>query len=128
VILLTGWRLLTPSIEGRLPPLRIISEKLIINQEEKIEAFRSRSVIRITAVKEKATFILQEIQQVLKGSRRLDVDLKRILPQRRNTSKSGKQVDTTLGQAAIAEIARLTDTEIRVLPDNQVRSVYPTWC
>lgn len=96
-------------IKGRQPPLRQISKKLIVNQDEKIEAFRSRGVVRVTAPKEKAEIVVNEIIQALHNVRRQTVDLNVLL----RDGKDGDLVASTL-----KELSRLTETHIRRLPGN----------
>jgi hypothetical protein len=99
----------------------LISDKLIANQEEKIEAFRARRVIRITAPKEKSSIIVQEIQNVLQNIRHLDVDLNVLLPgQGGMRASETRTADEIYGDFMIDELSRLTETQISRLPRNQV--------
>lgn len=101
--------------------MRLISDKLIANQEEKIEAFRARRVIRITAPKEKSNIIVQEVYKVLQTIRHLDVDLNVLLPgQGCVESNEIRTADENYGDFMIDELSRLTETKITRLSDNQV--------
>ena len=101
--------------------MNVVSEKLIANQEEKIEAFRSRGVIRITAPKEKSDIIVQEIRNVLQNTRCLKVDLNVLLPGRYDRkTKAAKTAGEIYGDSLIHELSRLTETQILRLPNNQV--------
>lgn len=96
----------------------MVSDNLISTEDEKIEAFRSRSVIRITAAKVKATHILQAIQEELGKFCSIEVDLAPFSPgPQTNVSKSAKDL---IGDADIAELGRISATEIRKLKDNKV--------
>lgn len=112
---------LTSISEGQNPPLKVISDKLISSQEEKIEAFRSRSVVRITATKDKSEAIVQEIQAMLQGVRSLIVDLNALKPGLKGpefgAESSGK---VAYDESVINELAQLTETHIIQLPNNQV--------
>lgn len=102
----------------------MISDKLIASQEEKIEAFRSRSVVRITAAKEKSEVIIQEIQDMLQGVRSLTIDLNALDSELKGQEVSSRS-DAAIDDSVINELAQLTETHITRLPNNQVS---PTKC
>ena len=96
-------------IEGDNPPLRQVCEDLISTTREKIEVFPDRVVIRITASKYKAEQIVCGIQEQVKKFRRAEIDLAHL------AFPEGIVYDRV-----IAELAEMTGTEIRSLPDNKV--------
>lgn len=120
--------LLISTVEGRNPPLKVISNEFIANQEEKIEAFRSRGVVRITATKEKSENIFQAIRAALRDIRSLTVDLNPLIPSIQSPKAGAKSPnEVILDESSITELARLTETHIARLSDNQVSTPKVNW-
>jgi hypothetical protein len=92
-----------------------------VDREERLEIFRSndskrsRNAIRITSTRTKCHFVLQEIEQALKGIHRIQLPLKALMPQPKQGEQSDvkKWAKTYFGESVIKELARLTNTEIR---------------
>jgi hypothetical protein len=115
---------LTSLLVGKTPPLRLISNKLIASQDEKIEAFRSRGVVRVTAAKEKSESIVHKIQDMLQGIRHLEVDLNALNPKLQGPKFVDQKLDeATYNESVIDELAQLTETQITRLPNNLVSPI-----
>jgi hypothetical protein len=67
-------------------------------------------------VKEKAHTIVQEIQDVLGNFHRAEIDLAPLLP----AKTKGRPNREDIGEIEVAELARLTNTEIRKITNNKV--------
>ncbi|OBT85795.1 hypothetical protein VE02_06038 [Pseudogymnoascus sp. 03VT05] len=92
------------------PPLQTISDELIRADEEKIEIFRSRRAIRVTATKAKAKIISEGIRTTLEGVHRLEVSLTGLKKPGRKVQ--GVEETDEFGEPVLAELARLTNTEV----------------
>ncbi|OBT68384.1 hypothetical protein VE03_02910 [Pseudogymnoascus sp. 23342-1-I1] len=92
------------------PPLQTISDELIQADEEKIEIFRSRRAIRITATKTKAKIIAEGIRTTLEGVHRIEVPLTGLKKPGRKVKEAGEADE--FGEPVLAELARLTNTEV----------------
>ncbi|KAI9732045.1 MAG: hypothetical protein M1818_007640 [Claussenomyces sp. TS43310] len=107
-------------INGRNPPLGSISARSLLSEDEQIEVFRSRHVIRITATKDKALNIVTEVREVLRNIRHLELDME-ALPPSQSTSLKYKKTrdDMALKNTVLAELRNLTGAEINQLPRNK---------
>jgi Mitochondrial inner-membrane-bound regulator len=85
-----------------------ISANHIAGELEKIEAFRSRGVIRITTGRVKADLIIQDVEQALKRIRRMRISLFDLAPLPENPKVADKRFD----DATLLELSRLTNTDI----------------
>ncbi|KFY22404.1 hypothetical protein V493_06617 [Pseudogymnoascus sp. VKM F-4281 (FW-2241)] len=92
------------------PPLQAISDEFIQADEEKIEIFRWRRAIRITATKAKAKIIARGIRTTLEGVHRIEVPLAGLKKAGRKV-KEAEEVDE-FGEPVLAELAKLTNTEV----------------
>ncbi|ELR03187.1 hypothetical protein VC83_02309 [Pseudogymnoascus destructans] len=92
------------------PPLQTISDELIRADEEKIEIFRSRRAIRVTATKAKAKIISEGIRSTLEGMHRIEVPLTGL----KKPGRKVKEIEEAdeFGEPVLAELARLTNTEV----------------
>jgi hypothetical protein len=96
---------------------------LIPGLNENIEVFRSRRVMRVTLLKDKCDNIVREIQGVLRNIHRLEVDIDVLnLDAIASTTKKKREI---IEDTVIAELARVTETEIVRLPNRKVRSRRP---
>lgn len=90
-----------------------------------MEAFRSRSVIRITAPRTKADAIVRDVEDTVKRIRRVEVSLLDLLPQ--SPSSSGKNskrlLNSPFEDTTLHEVGRLTDTDISKQSKDKVRVV-----
>lgn len=112
---------LTSTLVGQNPILRVISNKLIASQGEKIETFRSRGVIRVTAAKERSEIIVQEIHNMLQSVRYLEVDLDVLKPESQGPNLVARNLhENTYSDSVIEELAQVTETQIAWLPNNTV--------
>lgn len=104
------------------PPLKTVSDELIQTDEEKIEVFRSRHAIRITATKAKAQTITQGIRSTLEGVHRIEVPLEPLKALARGTKGpfEGDEFDE-FGGPVLAELARLTNSEVVETSKDKVR-------
>lgn len=109
-------------IDGDKPPLGSISAQSILNEDEQIEVFRSRHVIRITATKHKATSIVKEINGVLNNIKYIELDLNVLSPAPGILDERKKGTSVKLNQAVLAELHSLTGAEMDQLQNGKVCS------
>lgn len=99
----------------------MISDEFLGDQDERIEAFRSRQVIRVTATHEKCKRVVEEIQRILLNVHHIELDMSVLSGYSRGPiSKSKKRYQNLFPDSMLAELAQLTETEIGHLPNNKV--------
>jgi hypothetical protein len=107
-------------------PLKRISQQLISSDYEKIEAYKSRGVIRITAGRKQAARISNTIVDALKNVSVVEVDLyplMQLMPGPLAVVK--RKFPGEYGDSVIAELCRLTKTEAVWIADNKVSFLWP---
>jgi hypothetical protein len=105
------------------PPLKVISDSLIQTDEERIEAFRSRRSIRITATREQAKDIAKAIRSAVKNMHRITIPLmplKRLAAGSKAALKSPDKGE--FNESVLAELTKLTNAEVAKASENEVRS------
>ena len=94
---------------SRAPPLKKISDALVTTENEKIEAYRARDVIRITGTPKQANRIARAIENVLANIRTYKVSLKEL-----------KRDGAEFSNAVYEELERLTNSEVTRLSKDSV--------
>ncbi|RFU30645.1 hypothetical protein B7463_g5681, partial [Scytalidium lignicola] len=114
--------LLAPLLGGLRSPLAIISEEYITGDLEKIEAFKSRGVIRITTTRQKSNIIIQKVEEKLQSIRNLEVSLENLVPpaKRADAEQLKEWTNSNLDDVVLSELSRLTRTDIARLPGNKL--------
>jgi len=110
--------------------LNEIHSAFIVDKEDRLEVFRSndtkrsRNAIRITSTRLKGNLIVQEIERKLKGIHRIKLPLKALMPASKQDEQSNFNtwVKAHFDESMMAELARLTGTDIRKTPRGSVRS------
>lgn len=100
-----------------------ISVRLIEGAGEQVEIFKTRRVIRITATKDRAAIIAEEIRKFLRSMHRIEVDLSALVETK--PSHTNKIKTNNLGQynaLAMEDLARITETNITRLSNDKVDS------
>lgn len=104
------------------PPLKVISDSLIQTDEERIEAFRSRRSIRITATKEQAEEIAKAIRGAVENMHRIIIPLmplKRLAAGSKIALKSPDKDE--FSESVLAELTKLTNAEVAKVSEDEVR-------
>ncbi|RDW80230.1 hypothetical protein BP6252_04868 [Coleophoma cylindrospora] len=104
-------------LKGAKSPLSRISRNLL-KRGEKIEASRSRKVVRITAPQQRAELLIPEIENVVKNIRHDSIGLKGLLSSSTSPELQDSLLDPTmhmqLGKLSEAEITAPSGTELDV--------------
>ncbi|KAH8811406.1 mitochondrial inner-membrane-bound regulator-domain-containing protein [Xylogone sp. PMI_703] len=113
--------LLAPLLGALRSPLSVISEEYITDEQEKIEAFKSRGVIRITTTRQKADNIIEQLEEKLHSIQRLEVPFGNLVPaaNKDDTKQLEKWIRTNI-EDVLPELSRLTRTDIARLPGNKL--------
>ncbi|KAH7409633.1 mitochondrial inner-membrane-bound regulator-domain-containing protein [Cadophora sp. MPI-SDFR-AT-0126] len=85
------------------------------HEDEKLEAFRKRSVIRVTAPHVKKPFIVQEIESALNRARTVTISLADLVPQgpdKVQNRRVARWVDRNFDPATLQTLGSLTNTSI----------------
>lgn len=97
-------------IDSSPSPLEPIISKLRSEDNERIDAFRSQGVLRITANRERALRIVEDIEKNILGQiQRMEIDYGFLMSLRKTWSNSYEE---DLDNLAISEIAKMTGTTI----------------
>lgn len=99
--------LLSP--RSRAPPLKKISDALVTTENEKVEAYRTRDVVRITGTPKQANRIARAIENVLANIRTYKVSLKEL-----------KRDGAEFNNAVYEELERLTNSEVTRLSKDSI--------
>lgn len=94
---------------SRAPPLKKISDALVTTENEKIEAYRARDVVRITGTPKQANRIARAIENVLANIRTYKVSLKEL-----------KGDSAEFNNAVYEELERLTNSEVTRLSKDSI--------
>lgn len=100
---------------GQMSVLDHIHSEHLQQEEEKLEAFRTRSVIRVTGPRIKKPFIVQEVESALKRVRRESVVLASLVPpgpDKLLQRRVDRWADRNLDAATLQVLERLTNTSI----------------
>ena len=100
---------------GNVSVLDHIHSDHLRHEDEKLEAFRKRSVIRVTASHVKKPFIVQEIESALRRARSVTIPLADLVPRSSDKVESrrvARWVDRNIDPATLRTLGNLTNTSI----------------
>ncbi|PVH80198.1 hypothetical protein DL98DRAFT_515690 [Cadophora sp. DSE1049] len=100
---------------GNTSVLDYIHSDHLRHEDEKLEAFRKRSVIRVTAPHVKKPFIVQEIESALKRARSVTISLADLVPHgpdKVHNRRVARWVDRNVDPATLQTLGSLTNTSI----------------
>lgn len=100
---------------GNVSVLDHIHSDHLSHEDEKLEAFRKRSVIRVTAPHVKKPFIVQEIESALRRARSVTISLADLVPRSSDKVESrrvARWVDRNIDPATLQTLGNLTHTSI----------------
>jgi hypothetical protein len=100
--------------------LGLIASEYINGEDERIDGFRSKHTIRITATRQKSEVIISEIEQVVQNIRREDIYLGDLMQPGHNWQQLRKWADAQFNSTTIKHLSRMTNTEIDELPKKRV--------